>query len=66
MSKTLIDIDAELLEQVRDILDATTKKDTVNSALREIVRWAAAERFLAYARAGAFRPAIAGERVNPT
>lgn len=37
MAKTLIDIDDELLEQVRAFLGTTTKKETVNSALREVL-----------------------------
>jgi Arc/MetJ family transcription regulator len=54
MGKTLVDIDTELLEQARRILGTDTKKDTVNSALREVVRvWAVAE-FAALARTGIF------------
>lgn len=37
MAKTLIDIDEELLAQARDALGTTTKKDTVNAALREVL-----------------------------
>jgi len=44
MGKTLIDIDLELLSQAQEILGTTTKKATVNGALREVVRrWAARE-----------------------
>lgn len=52
MSKTLVDIDDDLLERVRDILGVSTKKAAVNSALRELVRRDAAARFLELARAG--------------
>jgi len=38
MAKTLIDIDEALLAQAAEILGTTTKKDTVNGALRDIVR----------------------------
>ena len=38
MAKTLIDIDDDLLEAVREVLGTTTKKETVNTALREVLR----------------------------
>ncbi len=37
MAKTLIDIDDDLLEAAREALGTTTKKDTVNAALREVI-----------------------------
>ena len=37
MTKTLIDVDDALLEAARDVLGTSTKKDTVNTALREVV-----------------------------
>lgn len=37
MAKTLIDVDDFLLEAARDVLGTSTKKDTVNTALREVV-----------------------------
>lgn len=37
MPKTLIDIDEELLAQAAVVLGVTTKKETVNVALREVV-----------------------------
>ena len=37
MTKTLVDIDDELLEAARAALGTSTKKDTVNAALREVV-----------------------------
>lgn len=44
MGKTLVDIDLELLAQAQQVLGTTTKKATVNAALRELVRrWAAVE-----------------------
>lgn len=42
MSMTAVDIDSAVLEQARVILGTTTKKDTINAALREIVRRRAA------------------------
>jgi Arc/MetJ family transcription regulator len=41
MTKRQIDIDDDLLDQVRTILGTKTIKDTVNSALAEILRWEA-------------------------
>jgi Arc/MetJ family transcription regulator len=54
VGKTLIDLDADLLERARRILGTDTKKDTVNVALREVVRRDAAARFLKYAAGGVF------------
>jgi Arc/MetJ family transcription regulator len=54
MSKTLIDVDREMLAQAQQILGTSTLKDTVNGALRDVVRrWAVAE-FAALARGGLF------------
>lgn len=57
MAKTLIDIDDDLLTKSQAILGTTTKKETVNGALQELVRRAAAEDFLAFARDGGLRDA---------
>ncbi|MBB6172762.1 Arc/MetJ family transcription regulator [Nocardiopsis mwathae] len=38
MTKVLIDIDDEALTQATELLGTKTKKDTVNAALREVVR----------------------------
>lgn len=38
MSKVLIDIDDEALAKASEILGTQTKKDTVNTALKETVR----------------------------
>ena len=37
MTRTIIDTDDELLERAKEILGTTTKKDTVNAALRQVV-----------------------------
>ena len=37
MTKTLVDIDDDLLEAAREVLGTSTKKDTVNAALREVL-----------------------------
>jgi len=37
MTKTLVDIDDELLEAAREALGTSTKKDRVNAALREVI-----------------------------
>jgi Arc/MetJ family transcription regulator len=54
MGKTLIDVDEELLGRCRQILGTSTKKDTVNAALREVARRDAAARFLGLAADGVF------------
>jgi Arc/MetJ family transcription regulator len=38
MSVTAIDVDDESLERARRILGTRTKKDTINTALREVIR----------------------------
>jgi Arc/MetJ family transcription regulator len=55
MTKTLIDLDEDLLARTQEILGTTTKKDTVNAAMRDVVRRAMAREFLAMARAGALK-----------
>jgi Arc/MetJ family transcription regulator len=63
MGKTLIDIDPELLAEAQQILGTGTKKATVNSALREVVRrWAALE-FGVLARSGVFDDLLKAEMV---
>ena len=46
MAKTLIEIDDEYLEAAQQALGTTTKKDTVNAALREVTALAARRRDL--------------------
>jgi len=46
MTKTLIDIDDEYLAAAQQVLGTTTKKDTVNAALREVTALAARRRDL--------------------
>ena len=54
MTRTLIDIDDALLLQAQQVLGTSTKKDTVNTALAEVVAFQARRNFLAAARGGAF------------
>jgi Arc/MetJ family transcription regulator len=61
VSKTLIDIDQDLLIRSQEILGTRTKKDTVNTALREVVRRRAAEEFIELARGGAFADLLDNE-----
>jgi Arc/MetJ family transcription regulator len=63
MGKTLINVDDDLLAQAQLILGTTTKKDTVNAALREVVRREAAVEFLRLAAGGVF--ASPGQAVRP-
>jgi Arc/MetJ family transcription regulator len=46
MTKTLIEIDDEYLAAAQQALGTTTKKDTVNAALREVTALAARRRDL--------------------
>jgi Arc/MetJ family transcription regulator len=54
MTRTIIDIDEEMLAGAQEILGTSTKKDTVNAALRRVVAFEAGRQFLEDARAGAF------------
>lgn len=38
MSKILVEVDDEALEEARELLGTRTKKDTVNTALLEVAR----------------------------
>ena len=38
MRKTSVDIDADLIEQVRNVLGTSSIKETIDSALREVLR----------------------------
>ena len=53
MSTTRIELDQELLAQAADILGTTTKKATVNEALRRVVQLEARRRHLEERAAGA-------------
>jgi Arc/MetJ family transcription regulator len=57
MTRTLIDADDELLQRARAILGTSTKKDTVNAALAQVVALDARRQFLDDARAGALAEA---------
>ena len=46
MTKTLIDIDDEALDCAQQVLQTTTKKDTVNGALAEVAALGARRRDL--------------------
>jgi len=54
MAKTLIDLDERLLAQTQQILGTPTKKDTVNGAMRELVRREAARRLIEMGHAGVY------------
>ncbi|MGF1425217.1 type II toxin-antitoxin system VapB family antitoxin [Kitasatospora sp. LaBMicrA B282] len=62
MTATNIEIDADILAEAMRLLGTTTKKETVNTALREVVqrlkRLEALERMTARAADGELSPAI--------
>ena len=47
MAKTLVDVDEANLAKAQQLLGTTTKKDTINAALTEVVAAAARRRDLA-------------------
>ena len=53
MTKTLIDVDDELLEQAMRLTGATTKKAAVNAALAQTVRRGEALGYIDMLRSGA-------------
>ena len=58
MTKILVDVDDDALAEAAELLGTTTKKDTVNTALRETVerlrRARAFDRLIEMGRAGHF------------
>ncbi|RLL67448.1 type II toxin-antitoxin system VapB family antitoxin [Streptomyces sp. Z26] len=54
MSRTVIDLDDELVTQAADILGTTTKRATVNGALEEFVAAAKRRQFLELVDEGVF------------
>jgi Arc/MetJ family transcription regulator len=64
VSKTLIAIDEDLLTRTKRILGTSTKKDTVNGALREVVRRNAAEELIAMGHAGIYDEVLDREVVE--
>jgi Arc/MetJ family transcription regulator len=57
MSRTLIDTNDEALDRAAQLLGTTTKKDTVNAALAQVIALNARREFLDDARAGALADA---------
>ncbi|WP_199545730.1 type II toxin-antitoxin system VapB family antitoxin [Streptomyces sp. N35] len=68
MARTVIDIDDELLDQVAKTLGTKSKKDTVNTALAEILeihrRALALTRLREAAAEGAFDLELLGDKRN--
>ncbi|MFD5147950.1 type II toxin-antitoxin system VapB family antitoxin [Streptomyces sp. NPDC058401] len=68
MSRTVIDLDDELLADVAQALGTSTKRDTVNTALREVLetrrRALALTRLRAAAADGAFDLDILDDKGN--
>ena len=62
MAKTLIDIDEEQLAAAQKVLQTQTKKDTVNTALRQVTALAARRRDLQRLTSGAV-PDLTDEEV---
>jgi len=54
MARTLIDIDDELLAKAAVELGTTTKKDTVNAALADVLRRRAVAREIEFAKSGGY------------
>ncbi|WP_018347898.1 DUF2191 domain-containing protein [Longispora albida] len=54
MSKTSVDIDMNRLTQAKEILGTETIRDTIDAALREVIRVAAVRDLVALAEDGAF------------
>ncbi|WP_073757355.1 type II toxin-antitoxin system VapB family antitoxin [Streptomyces sp. CB03234] len=69
MARTVIDLDDEALEEAARFLGTTTKRDTVNTALREIVdrrkRAAALERMRQMVEEGEIDLSIIEEGPSP-
>lgn len=64
MSRTLVDVDPDLLTAASEVLGTRTKKDTVTAALRAAVATAAQRRELEMIRTGAWVDADALDRAR--
>jgi Arc/MetJ family transcription regulator len=64
LSRTLIDTNDELLERAQAVLGTTTKRDTVNAALAQVVALNARREFLDDARRGELADALDQEVTN--
>lgn len=60
MSRTILDLDDELLEQAAEILGTTTKKATVNAALKAVVDREKRREFADWLKSGGL-PGLAGQ-----
>jgi Arc/MetJ family transcription regulator len=54
MTQALVHLDEDSLAKAQEILGTSSAEETVNAAIREVVRRAAADRFMEMAREGAF------------
>jgi Arc/MetJ family transcription regulator len=54
MAKTSVEIDMDKLDKVRGILGTESIRETINAALREVIRVAAVRDLAALGEAGAF------------
>jgi Arc/MetJ family transcription regulator len=57
MSQATIDIDDDLLARVQRLLGTSTEQDTINAALRELLRQAAVDDFMQLGREGGLHDA---------
>ena len=62
MAKTMVDIDDELLDKARVLLGTRTKRDTVNTALRQVVQRVERLELLDYLTSGPFDLEVARDR----
>ena len=52
MSRTILDVDDDLLAEAAEILGTGTKKATVNAALQEVVNWEKRREFADWLKSG--------------
>lgn len=54
MAKTSVDIDMDRLGQAKEILGTETIRDTIDAAIRDVIRRAAVQDLVSLAESGAF------------
>ncbi len=59
MAKTSVDVDMAKVNRAKEVLGTDTLRDTIDAALREVIRIDSVRRLVLLAEGGAFSPLLA-------